>query len=211
MASPITSQGGKQVLDLGSLSVSQIQQLVKNQAIQSSSGAGQPTTLLLTTGLQQLRSVRGATPGMPGLTQANIRANMAHMPPGLISQPSMPQIRPAVPIQAGVTTSKVMTSTAAPQQILLNSKLNPLLTISRPPQAMGPRGAVIMPMSAASNVQLLAPKVSPGSVSQGPTSIRVSLPLGQLNTSSPTTAPMVAPTISPTPTTGPPCIISSLP
>ena len=87
-------------------------------------------------------SPRGATPGMPGVTQGNIRANLAQMPPGLISQPSMPQIRPPVPIQAGVMTSKVTSSVAAPQQILLSSKLNPLLTITRPPQ--GGSGVPIM-------------------------------------------------------------------
>ena len=89
-----TVSGGKQVLDLGSLSVTQIQQLMRNQAIQiNMGGAGSgPTTLLLTTGLQQLGSSASTTTASMGnstLTSAGLSG--ARLPPQQVQQ----TVRPA--------------------------------------------------------------------------------------------------------------------
>ncbi|CAG5121193.1 unnamed protein product [Candidula unifasciata] len=70
------SQGGKQVLDLGSLSVTQLEQLVKNQAIQINTSAGGTTTLLLTTGLQHLTAARASGASVIQAAAAGARASV---------------------------------------------------------------------------------------------------------------------------------------
>ncbi|BFZ16019.1 hypothetical protein BsWGS_19057 [Bradybaena similaris] len=110
------SQGGKQVLDLGSLSVTQLQQLVKNQAIQINTSAGGTTTLLLTTGLQQLATTRAA--GAPAI-QAAAAASRIRAP----METSMCTQNPG---SSGV--SSLLTMIKKPQMVMAN-KPNSWLTI----------------------------------------------------------------------------------
>ncbi|GFO29459.1 xanthine dehydrogenase/oxidase-like [Plakobranchus ocellatus] len=84
-----TMSGGKQVLDLGSLSVSQIQQLMRNQAIQINMGGteGGPTTLLLTTGLQQVGASAGSNTGKEvSPSTASLKNTTSAGPPSAIFQ-----------------------------------------------------------------------------------------------------------------------------
>lgn len=96
VSSSIVSHGGKQILDLGSLSVTQIQQLVKNQAIQINTGVGSPTTLLLTKGLQQLATSKIGTQTVtaPIASVASVK-----------SAPSDPNVPVRIPIQLGQATA----------------------------------------------------------------------------------------------------------
>lgn len=110
------SQGGKQVLDLGSLSVTQLQQLVKNQAIQINTSAGGTTTLLLTTGLQQLAATHAT--GAPAI-QAAAAASTIRAP----METSMSAHNPGT---SGV--SSLLTMIKKPQMVVTN-KPNSWLTI----------------------------------------------------------------------------------
>ncbi|XP_013065641.2 uncharacterized protein KIAA2026-like [Biomphalaria glabrata] len=71
--------GSKQVLDIG-LSVTQIQQLIRNQAIQINTGTGNPATLVLSAGLQSLSSkpnpVSAATINLAASAQLRMPSNV---------------------------------------------------------------------------------------------------------------------------------------
>ncbi|RUS71083.1 hypothetical protein EGW08_021161 [Elysia chlorotica] len=123
-----TMSGGKQVLDLGSLSVTQIQQLMRNQAIQINMGGASsgPKTLLLTTGLQQLgtgvSSVASAVVTTPA-NFSNVRFQQQQQ-----QQPVQQTIRPAA-VATGASSllaminskgQKLMTLPAASNTVLSN-------------------------------------------------------------------------------------------
>ncbi|CAL1535556.1 unnamed protein product [Lymnaea stagnalis] len=124
-----TSHTGKPVLDLGSLSMTQIQQLIKSQAIQINTGAGNPTTLLLTSGLQQLAMSRPSVlaSNVPSTATAQIK-----IPSNLVPGQTKFIATGASSLLTMINKSQKVASTT-PSQILLSNKLNPLLTISGQP------------------------------------------------------------------------------
>ncbi|GFS24850.1 hypothetical protein ElyMa_003426900 [Elysia marginata] len=103
--------GGKQVLDLGSLSVTQIQQLMRNQAIQiNMGGAGSgPTTLLLTTGLQQLGAITSSSSSVVGSNTVGAGSTTAGLPDIRFQQQQAQQtIRPPVVAATGASSLLAM-------------------------------------------------------------------------------------------------------
>ena len=130
-----------------------------SQAIQINTGGQQPTTLLLTTGLQQMRA-KGNN-NSPNLTQ--MRPTMAQVRPGVVQvRSTMTPMRPVAPTQPqgirikssdnnsqslmALINSGDKTHASTAPQILLSSKLNPLLTISRnvSPQTIGQLSGRVM-------------------------------------------------------------------
>ncbi|KAH9510400.1 hypothetical protein Btru_043080 [Bulinus truncatus] len=114
--------GSKQLMDIG-LSVSQIQQLIKNQAIQISTGAGNPATLVLTSGLQ--------------VPASSASVNLATNSPVQIRLPSgatlpVQQSKTAVTGISSLMTmiSKAQNTSGTPSQVLVNSNsLSPLTAV----------------------------------------------------------------------------------
>ncbi|XP_059169098.1 uncharacterized protein KIAA2026-like isoform X2 [Physella acuta] len=144
------TQGGKQVLDLGSLSMTQIQQLIKNQAIQINTGGGNPTTLLLTSNLQSLASSRALPTTLTPSLAAPVRI------PNNLSPVQAKIIHPTGAQPSIVNIINKKPSVSAPQ-IIVNTRQNPMLTLSGQVPAQ-----VIRPFTTqtSSVVRVAAPVVS---------------------------------------------------
>ena len=170
--------------------------LICDQAIQINTGAGQPTTLLLTTPLQQLRGA-----GKAGAVQV-INPNMPQIRPA-VGQSPLQGIRiktengqPAAVLPTSVEKSQTSTSVPAPQ-ILLSSKLNPLLTINRQlaPQIQGTGPRSVTPQPAGSILRNISPgtvavrNVTP--VNQGPVGNIVQQPSGMISNATSSTLAQV--------------------
>ena len=124
-----TMSGGKQVLDLGSLSVTQIQQLMRNQAIQINMGgtSSGPTTLLLTTGLQQLGtavSTGTSAVGSSTMASSTIPANLSGV---RLPQQHQQTIRPAV-VATGASSLLAMINNKGQKLMTLPASSNTVLS-----------------------------------------------------------------------------------